>query len=54
MLEQPICKLCGHSFGEHQSGDMGMTWFCEAGNCSCGSFVVDADRSSQYDKFYLN
>ena len=54
MLEQPICKLCKHEFKFHQSNDSGMTWFCEAGNCSCDNFYPEDSRSGQFDKYYLN
>jgi hypothetical protein len=61
MLEQPLCKLCLHSFKDHHSNELG-SWWCNAGfvegggYCPCDQFVVleDNNRSEQYDKFYLN
>jgi hypothetical protein len=57
MLEQPTCKICGHSFGNHNFVEYGMKWFCtpEGQSCACDEFVVDEqNRSEQFDKFYLN
>jgi hypothetical protein len=58
MLEQPICKLCGHSFGDHNFVEYEMAWFCtpKGESCACDVFVIAEDnmREKMYDKFYLN
>jgi hypothetical protein len=58
MLEQPICKICGHEFFFHRASEQGMSWWCVYGVageiCPCDNFYPENSRSEQFDKFHLN